>query len=74
MAKVLFAGGLVFFVASLLSEIAFILLRLTAASGDTTASPGSFYGLVVWGCIGTGILCWLIAAAIVIANHLRNGI
>jgi hypothetical protein len=72
-AKTLFAAGLVLFVGALLLEVAFIMLRLTAASGDTTASPTSFYGLAVWGCIGAGILCWIIAAAIVITNHFRNG-
>jgi hypothetical protein len=73
-AKVLFAGGLVFFFGALCLEIAFIMLRLTAASGTTTASPDSTYGLIVWGCIGAGILCWIIAAAIVITNHFRHGI
>jgi hypothetical protein len=73
-AKVLFAAGLVSFGAALVSEIGFIMLRLTAASGTTTASPGSTYGLIVWGCIGAGILCWIIAAAIVITNHFRHGI
>jgi hypothetical protein len=73
-AKVLFVAGLAFFVGALVVEIAFIMLRLTAAGGETTASPTSFYGLVVWGCIGAGILCWIIAAAIVITDHLRNGI
>jgi hypothetical protein len=72
-AKTLFAAGLVLFVGALLLEVAFIMLRLTAASGDTTASPTSFYGLAVWGCIGAGILCWIIAAAIVITDHFRNG-
>ena len=74
MAKVLFAAGLVLYFGALCLEIAFIMLRLTAAGGETTASPTSFYGLAVWGCIGAGILCWTIAAAIVIANHFRNGI
>jgi uncharacterized membrane protein YvlD (DUF360 family) len=73
MAKVLFGAGLVLFFGALCLEIAFIMLRLTAASGDTAASPTSFYGLAVWGCIGAGILCWIIAAAIVITNHFRNG-
>jgi len=72
--KVLFVAGLVSFVGALLLEIAFIMLRLTAADGDTAASTTSFYGLIVWGCIGTGILCWIIAAVIVITNHFRNGI
>jgi len=71
---VLFGAGLVLFFGALCLEIAFIMLRLTAASGDTTASPTSFYGLAVWGCIVAGIFCWIIAAAIVIINHLRNGI
>jgi hypothetical protein len=73
MAKVLFAAGLVAFFAALVSEIGFIMLRLTAASGTTTASPGSVYGLIVWGCIGVGGVCWIIAAAIVAAGHFRNG-
>ena len=69
-----FAAGLVLFFGALCLEIAFIMLRLTAPSGDTTASPTSFYGLAVWGCIGAGILCWIIAGAIAVANHFRNGI
>jgi uncharacterized membrane protein YvlD (DUF360 family) len=74
MAKVMFGTGLVLLFGALCLEIAFIMLRLTAAGGDTTASPTSFYGLAVWGCIGAGIVCWIIAAAIVIANYFRNGI
>ncbi|MBN2098088.1 MAG: hypothetical protein JW753_00670 [Dehalococcoidia bacterium] len=73
MAKVLFAAGLVSFFAALVSEIGFIMLRLTTASGTTTASPGSVYGLIVWGCIGVGVFCWIIAAAIVVAGHFWDG-
>ena len=72
MAKALFVVGLLAFWAALLSEIAFIMLRLTAVSGETTASPSSTYGLVVWGCIGTGVLCWAVAAAILVSGRLRD--
>jgi hypothetical protein len=72
MAKALFVAGLLAFWAALLSEIAFIMLRVTAVSGETTASPSSIYGLVVWGCIGTGALCWTIAAAILVSGRLRD--
>ena len=74
MTKVFFAAGLVFFVSALLLEIAFVLLKLTAASGETTASPTSLYGLAVWGCIGVGIICWIVAAAILVVGHFRNRI
>jgi hypothetical protein len=68
----LVAGGLVAFFAALVSEISFIMLRLTAVSGTTAASPSSIYGVVVWGLIGLGIACWIIAAGIVVAKHFRN--
>ncbi len=73
MAKVLFVVGLLAFWAALLSEIAFIMLRLTAVNGETTtASPSSTYGLVVWGSIGAGALCWAVAAAILVSGRLRD--
>lgn len=72
MAKALFVVGLLAFWAALLSEIAFIMLKLTAVNGETTASPSSIYGLVVWGCIGAGVLCWAVAAAILAAQHLKG--
>ena len=71
MAKALFVVGLVAFWGALLSEIAFIMLKLTAVSGETTASPTSMYGLVVWGCIGTGAACWVVAAALFLAQHFK---
>jgi hypothetical protein len=71
-AKLLVVAGLISFIAALIAEVAFIMLRLTTASGSTTASPTSTMGLTVWGLIGLGILCWMIAAAIVLVGHFRN--
>ncbi len=72
MAKVLLVAGLLAFWAALLSELAFIMLRVTEASGTSTASPNSIYGLVVWGCIGTGALCWTIGAVVVVTGFLKS--
>jgi hypothetical protein len=72
MAKALLVVGLLAFWAALLSEIAFIMLKLTAVDGETAASPSSIYGRVVWGCIGAGVLCWVVAAAIVVSQRLRS--
>jgi len=71
-AKLLLVAGLVSFILALIAELAFLLFGLTAASGSTTASPTSTMGLIVWGLIGLGIFCWMIAAAIVVIVHLRN--
>jgi hypothetical protein len=70
--KVIFAAGLVSFVAAFITEITFILLGLTAVSGGSSTLPGWVSGLVIWGCIGLGVLCWLMAAALVLVRYLRN--
>jgi uncharacterized membrane protein YhhN len=72
LAKVLFVAGLICFIVTFIAELAFIMLGLTAASQGTTASPGLSPGLVVSGCIGLGVLCWMIAAAILLIDYFRN--
>jgi hypothetical protein len=71
-AKVLFVTGLISFIVAFIAELAFIMLGLTAAGEGTTASPSSSSALVVWGCIGLGVLCWMIAAAIVLIDYFKN--
>ena len=68
----LFVAGLITFIAAFIAELAFMMLGLTAASEGTTASPSSSSALVVWGCMGLGVLCWMIAAAIVLSDYFRN--
>ena len=72
MGKVLFVAGLISFIVAFIAELAFMMLGLTAASEGTTASPSSSSALVVWGCIGLGVLCWMIAAAILLIDYFRN--
>jgi hypothetical protein len=70
--KALFVAGLVSFVVAFFAEIAFILLGFTAASGVSSASFSWVSGWVIWACIGLGVLCWVIAAAIVLINLFKN--
>ena len=72
MARVLFIIGLISFMLAFIAELAFMMLGLTAASEGTTGSPNSSSALVVWGCIGLGVLCWMIAAALVLIDYFRN--
>lgn len=72
MVKVLLVAGLLAFWAGLLSELAFIMLRLTRASGASTASPTSVYGLVVWGCVGAGAACWIAGAVMAVSGLLKG--
>ena len=72
MARVLFIIGLISFMLAFIAELAFMMLGLTAASEGTTGSPNSSSALVVWGCIGLGVLCWMIAAAILVFDYFRN--
>jgi len=69
---VLFAAGLASFVVALLAEIAFILLGLTAVSASSSAFPTWISGLVIWGCIGLGVLCWMIAATLALIGLFKN--
>jgi hypothetical protein len=71
-AKVLFVTGLISFIVAFIAELAFMMLGLTANSEATTGSPNSSYALVIWGCIGLGVLCWMIAAAILVIDYFRN--
>jgi hypothetical protein len=71
-AKVLFVTGLISFIVAFIAELAFMMLGLTATSEGSTASPSSSSALVVWGCIGLGVLCWMIAAAIVLIDYFKN--
>ncbi len=72
MAKALFVAGLLAFWAGLLSEIFFIMAPLTAVSGSDKAAPTSTYGLVVWGCIAAGSICWIGAAAVLVRAYLKR--
>jgi len=71
-AKALFAAGLISFILAFFAEIAFILLGLTAVSGSSAAFPTWISGLVIWGCIGLGGLCWMIAATLVLIDLFKN--
>jgi len=71
-AKVLFAAGLASFILAFFAEIAFILLGLTAVNGSSGAFPTWISGLVIWGCIGLGVLCWIIAATLALIDLFKN--
>jgi uncharacterized membrane protein YhdT len=72
LAKVLFAAGLTSFILAFFAEIAFILLGLTAVSGGSSDFPTWISGLVIWGCIVLGVLCWMIAAALALIDLFKN--
>jgi hypothetical protein len=65
-------AALVSFIVAFIAELAFILQRQLAASPGTSGSPISSAGLIVWGFIGLGFLCCMIAAAILLISHFRN--
>jgi hypothetical protein len=71
-AKVLFVAGLTSFIVAFFAEIAFILLGLTVVSGGSSAFPTWISGLVIWGCIGLGALCWVIAATLALIDLFKN--
>jgi hypothetical protein len=71
-AKVLFAVGLTSFIVAFFAEIAFIVLGLTTVSGGSSTFPAWVSGLVIWGCIGAGVLCWVIAASLALIDLYKN--